>query len=96
MSRSIISPLSLIQPDLLCRCDSWVDRPAVLFQISNHENFFHYLNDGFMGVLETLTETKLLPDRLARRALVQPHFGAKMSANNYTNCRVSTCTTEGW
>ena len=43
-----------------------MDRPAILFQISNHENFFHYLNDGFMGVLETLTETKLLPDRLAR------------------------------
>ncbi len=54
-----------------------MDRPAVLFQISNHENFFHYLNDGFMGVLQTLTETKLLPDRLARRACFQPHSGAK-------------------
>ena len=58
---------------LLCRCESWVDRPACLFQISNHENFFHYLNDGFMGVLQTLTETKLLPDRLSRRACFRPH-----------------------
>ena len=52
----------------LCRCESWVDRPAILFQISDHENFFHFLNDGFMAVLQTLIETGLLPDRLARRA----------------------------
>ena len=55
------------RPMLLCRCESWVDRPAILFQISNHENFFHFLNDGFMGVLQTLIETDLLPKRLARR-----------------------------
>ena len=62
----------------LCRCESWVGRPAILFQISNHENFFHYLNDGFMAVLQTLTETHLLPDRLARRACSVPHGGPKM------------------
>ncbi len=43
-----------------------MDRPAILFHIPAHENFFHFLNDGFMGVLQTLIETDLLPDRIAR------------------------------
>ena len=50
------------------RCESWEDRPAIVFSISSHENFFHYLNDGFMGVLQTLIETDLLPERLTRCA----------------------------
>ena len=49
------------------RCEAWVNKPAVWFKISNHENFFHYLNDALMLVLGALSDTGLTPAHIDRR-----------------------------
>ena len=54
----------------VCRCATWVETPAMLFHVPNHENLLHYLNDGFLLVLQTLIEAELLPARVSRSVSV--------------------------
>ena len=56
-----------LAPTRCDRCTAWVNKPAIRFSISNHENFFHYLNDALMLVLDTLNDTGLTPPSVKRR-----------------------------
>ena len=52
-----------------CRCNAWVEEPAIMFHIANHENLLHFLNDGFLLVWQTLLETDHVPSGVARFVL---------------------------
>lgn len=54
-----------------CRCSTWVETPAIMFHLANHENLLHYLNDGFLLVLQTLIETGLVPSAVSRWGLLR-------------------------
>ena len=58
-------PLTLALPR---RCAGWVNKPAIRFHLADSENFFHYLNDALLPVLDVLHETGLTPAHIVRRA----------------------------
>ena len=51
-----------------CRCERWVDVPAIVFNVPHADNLFHFLHDGFIPVLSTLLDMGLAPDHVQRCA----------------------------
>ena len=74
------------EPNSLDRCDrctAWVTKPAIRFRLADHENFFHYLNDAVLPVMDALHDTALTPAHITRCAngyglpdLSPPHPGS--------------------
>jgi len=51
-----------------------VNKPAIRFYFSSHENLFHYLNDALLLVLDTLNDTGLTPPAVQRRVCICEAF----------------------